>query len=124
MRPSDSQIDALIKLITDNPNAWIHFHCHAGEGRTTMAMAIYDMLHNADKLSFLTIINRQADSISLPDDLLGKRGNNTSRRVLLKGFYQYANYCLAMKRKGKEPQAWSTMCAKYNACDAPKNIYG
>ncbi|KGP64314.1 tyrosine protein phosphatase [Legionella norrlandica] len=59
--PLDSEVDALVALIKSNPEeTWYHIHCRGGKGRTTTAFAMFDMLKNADKVSFEEIIARQA----------------------------------------------------------------
>lgn len=59
--PLDSEVDALVALIKNNPeDTWYHVHCRGGKGRTTTFFAMYDMLKNADKVSFEEIIARQA----------------------------------------------------------------
>jgi hypothetical protein len=40
-------------------NAWAHFHCEAGLGRTTTFMVLYDMLRNANRVSLEDIVQRQ-----------------------------------------------------------------
>lgn len=45
--PSPENIDAFIHFVQTLPqNAWLHFHCQAGAGRTTVYMAMYDILKN------------------------------------------------------------------------------
>lgn len=45
--PSAENIDAFIRFTRKLPkDAWLHFHCQAGEGRTTAYMAMYDMMKN------------------------------------------------------------------------------
>lgn len=53
-------VDDFVKLYKNLPqNAWLHFHCFAGEGRTTQAMVMYDILRNGKKVSFEDIVKRQ-----------------------------------------------------------------
>jgi protein-tyrosine phosphatase len=43
--PSDEALRTLVNLrkkVTSTD--WVHFHCHGGDGRTTMFLAVYDML--------------------------------------------------------------------------------
>ena len=69
--PSAENIDAFIRFVRKLPkDAWLHFHCQAGEGRTTAYMAMYDMMKNPD-LPLTTILSRQY--------LLG--GNSVAYRV-------------------------------------------
>lgn len=47
--PAAENIDAFIKLYHKLPqNAWLHFHCEAGKGRTTTYMSMYDMMRNPE----------------------------------------------------------------------------
>lgn len=60
-RPTDGEVNAFIDFIKLLPKqTWVHFHCLAGKGRTTTFMVMYDMLHNANDVSFDDILNRQA----------------------------------------------------------------
>lgn len=69
--PSAENIDAFIRFVRKLPkDAWLHFHCQAGEGRTTAYLAMYDMMKNPD-LPLTTILSRQY--------LLG--GNYVAHRV-------------------------------------------
>jgi len=53
-------IDALVNIIRDIPQEdAVHFHCKKGQSRTTIAMVLFDMMRNADKLSAREIIHRQ-----------------------------------------------------------------
>ena len=45
-RPSDRVVNKFVELIKNNPNSWLHLHCHVGKGRTTTFMAMYDMFYN------------------------------------------------------------------------------
>jgi hypothetical protein len=98
LRPSDADLDRFIAAVRAMPpDGWAHFHCRAGKGRTTTFMALYDMLQNANTVSFEEIIRRQADAAH-GFDLLAERGNPESwkqpyaedRANLLKAFYPYA----------------------------------
>ena len=49
--PLDSAIDEFVAAVRELPqNAWAHFHCEAGLGRTTTFMVLYDMLRNANRV--------------------------------------------------------------------------
>lgn len=59
--PLDSEVDALLRLVRSKPKkTWFHVHCRGGKGRTSTVLAMFDMLKNADKVSFEEIIARQA----------------------------------------------------------------
>ena len=58
--PSDAVIDQFLDVYRSLPeNAWVHFHCHKGNGRTTTFMSFFDMLRNPD-VPLKDILYRQA----------------------------------------------------------------
>lgn len=58
--PSAENIDRFIAFYNTMPkDAWLHFHCQAGEGRTTAYMIMYDMMRNSKNVSLDDIIQRQ-----------------------------------------------------------------
>ena len=58
--PSADVIDTFIEFVKgiDKDNTWLHFHCHAGHGRTTTFMVLCDMLRNPS-ISLDTAAERQ-----------------------------------------------------------------
>ncbi len=109
MAPRSNDVDRFVKLIDQLPEAsWVHIHCRAGEGRTTTFMAMYDMLRNADQVSFDDIIKRQASVTPYYDLSKFDRKNPSlrdvyyARYVFLKRFYQFAN-----ERLKGNTQTWS-----------------
>ena len=46
--PAPEEVDAFVDLVKgiDMDNTWLHFHCHAGKGRTTALMVAYDIMKN------------------------------------------------------------------------------
>ena len=48
--PKPEQIDEFIDFVKshDMDNTWMHFHCHAGSGRTGAYMVIYDKMKNPE----------------------------------------------------------------------------
>jgi len=57
--PVDQVIDDFLAFYRQLPeDAWVHMHCYAGRGRTTLFMAFFDMLRNPD-VPLRDIINRQ-----------------------------------------------------------------
>jgi hypothetical protein len=93
-RPTDAQVDEFIHFTqTLKPHTWLHFHCRAGKGRTTTFMIMYDMMHNAKRVSFNAILERQA---ALGGANLKKLSpsqkfylNASLRLVFLHHFYRY-----------------------------------
>jgi hypothetical protein len=59
--PPAALIDEFIGFVKgiDMAQTWLHFHCHAGKGRTAIFMAIYDMMQNPD-VAFEDVLLRQA----------------------------------------------------------------
>lgn len=47
--PAPEVVDDFISfVVTLPPEAWLHFHCQAGHGRTTTFLVLYDILQNPD----------------------------------------------------------------------------
>lgn len=62
-RPRDSEVDDFVAFeMSLDPNAWLHFHCRAGDGRTTTFLAMHDIIHNAPADSLPAILTRQGPS--------------------------------------------------------------
>ncbi len=99
--PHDSDVDKFVTLVKNSSSdTWLHLHCRGGEGRTTTFMAMYDMLRNADKVSFAEILKRQA---ALPPNYDLTNVNRHDPRLtvyyqerlqFLKDFYQFADASL------------------------------
>lgn len=59
-RPRDSEVDRFITFEMGlDKDRWLHFHCRAGDGRTTTFMAMHDIFHNAEVDSLELILKRQ-----------------------------------------------------------------
>jgi len=57
---SDDDLDRFISYMRQMPtDTWYHFHCKKGKSRTTLFMIVFDMMHNADKVSMEQIVKRQ-----------------------------------------------------------------
>jgi hypothetical protein len=96
MPPSIENVDEFVQFYKGLPqNAWLHFHCHAGHGRTTTFMAMYDILRNGKKVSFEDIMSRQAllGDMDLREVPLSKkaweRDLYEKRAIFIKQFYDY-----------------------------------
>lgn len=58
--PTLGDVDRFIAFVRDlDKNTWLHFHCHAGDGRTTTFLAMYDMMRNSKNVSLSKILQRQ-----------------------------------------------------------------
>jgi protein tyrosine phosphatase len=59
-KPVDEDVNRFIEFVKNlDENTWLHFHCHAGDGRTTTFLVMYDMIRNSKNVSFPNIIHRQ-----------------------------------------------------------------
>ena len=94
-KPSDQNVDQFLSFYQALPkDAWLHLHCEAGEGRTTVFMAMVDMLHNAKRVSYDDIMSRQwliggqDIRIATSSDALKKVGY-ADRAAFTKHFYDY-----------------------------------
>lgn len=99
--PFNNEVDNFVALVKNLPSTtWLHLHCRGGEGRTTTFMAMYDMLKNADKVSFDEIIKRQAAVDPFYDLSVIKRKYPEltvyykERYAFLGNFYKYASAAL------------------------------
>ncbi len=97
-RPSDEVVDQFITFHQHLPkDAWLHFHCRGGRGRTTTFMVMNDILHNGKKLPLQTIVAHQIliggkdlFKISIEQSMDWKREPALSRGQFIESFYQYA----------------------------------
>jgi hypothetical protein len=96
MHPSDEDVDRFVALIRGlGEKDRLHFHCHAGMGRTTTFLAMYDMLMNAGSVSLQDIVARQAAAGPRYDLFSSESGPPFTelfreRKAFLKRFYEYA----------------------------------
>ena len=97
-RPDDPDVDTFLTFYKQLPkDAWLHYHCFAGMGRTTIYMVMHDILKNAANVSFDDIIQRQAligivDLSEIPDSKKnwGRKGY-IERYQFVKHFYDYVH---------------------------------
>ncbi|MBS2038602.1 hypothetical protein JST97_26720 [bacterium] len=100
LRPSDLQVDRFLQALESLPaDGWVHFHCRAGVGRTSTFLALYDMLHNADRVSLNEILARQTGVAPGWNLNLVSTGSNRQwsqeRYQFLACFYGYSQARLA-----------------------------
>lgn len=96
--PAPDVVDKFISfLFTVDKNAWLHFHCQAGNGRTTTFLVMYEILTNPDK-SLEEICERQKN-LGGSDLLAYRQGDphdyyveaNNFRADKIRQFYRYAH---------------------------------
>jgi hypothetical protein len=108
-RPLDEAVDRFIVAVRALPDdAWAHFHCEAGLGRTTTFMVLYDMLRNAARVSLEDIVHRQK-LLGSDYDVLHPAGSANwkapymeDRIAFIRAFYDYAR-----ANPNGRPQIWS-----------------
>lgn len=116
MRPEDKDVDQFLDLVKGLPaHACLYVHCHAGRGRTSTFMIMYDMIRNP-KLSKDAIIDRQVKLGSLDVRKLSgplkyhKHPNEAFRLLFINQFYEYIH---APDGYGKV--SWTKWVMKKNA---------
>lgn len=96
VKPSSDDVKAFLEFYKNLPSdGWVHFHCAAGDGRTTTFMAMFDMLKNGKNVSFDEIIARQyalggIDLLKIPHHKKWKKEPAEERVEFLKDFYKFA----------------------------------
>ena len=94
MFPEPATVDEFIKFYLSLPSKhWLHFHCHAGHGRTTTFLVFYDIL-TYPELSLEEIVQRQyllgGSNLLLVDNSENWYSKkNRERAEKLRQFYQY-----------------------------------
>jgi hypothetical protein len=107
--PLVQEVDRFVLAVRELPeNAWAHFHCEAGLGRTTTFMVLYDMLRNANRVSLEDIVRRQkilshGYDVLQPDEPGNwKAPYAAERAAFVRAFYDYAR-----ANPNGRPQFWS-----------------
>jgi Inositol hexakisphosphate len=116
-RPLDDAVDRFIVAVRALPeNAWAHFHCEAGLGRTTTFMVLYDMLRNATRVSLEDIARRQK-LLSFDYDVLRPVGPGNWKAPYVEDRIAFARvfYDYARANPNGRPQLWSEWLKSGNA---------
>lgn len=94
-RPTDDTVNRFVEYVLgQREQRWLHFHCRGGSGRTSTFMLMYDMMHNADRVSLDDILRRHILSGSRDMAELNSRlpvcaAAGAQRLEFLKQFYLY-----------------------------------
>lgn len=108
---SDETIDHLVKVLENLPaNAWVHFHCHYGKGRTSMMLVMYDIMKNAPLVSLKDIVKRQhlLGSENLFNTDVWKGGSYAKKQLEDRKMFITQFYDFICQRKAGGIQDWST----------------
>ena len=106
--PEPAAVDEFIRFYLSLPQRhWLHFHCHAGHGRTTTFLVFYDILTYPD-LSLEEIVQRQHSlggsdllAVDSGDDWYSEQRRNRADK--LRQFYQYVKE----QRTSKYAVSWN-----------------
>lgn len=96
VKPTPAAIKIFLEFYKSLPSdGWVHFHCAAGDGRTTTFMALFDMLKNSNEVSFDEIIARQyalggIDLYHFSRHKHWKKKLSEDRIDFLRDFYKFA----------------------------------
>lgn len=98
LHPSNEAVDLFLSYI-NSPSSknWTHFHCSAGLGRTTTFMIMFDMIQNAENVSFEDILKRQwllgGSNLQKTNVKYEWKIPHAQARIeFLKKFYDYCKY--------------------------------
>lgn len=117
--PAPEIVDEFVLFVVNLPdNAWLHFHCHAGHGRTTTFLAMYDMMKNPD-VSLEEICRRQyllggSNLLLEPEgkDWYARMARDRARKIRL--FYEFLQGTRA-ERIGLPWSEWLALKLKKSA---------
>ena len=113
--PEAKTVDEFIKFYLQLPkNHWLHFHCHAGHGRTTTFSVFYDILKYPD-LTLEEIVQRQYKlggsnllAESTGDDWYSQQNRDRANKLRL--FYKYVQN----QRESKFQISWSEWSEQFS----------
>lgn len=103
---SDSNVDQLIAHIKKSAaDTWYHFHCRKGKTRTTLFLSIFDILHNADKLSFVEVLKRQkqmggSDLLDITPKEVNWANERNAKKQAVVFLARFHRYVLLNKKEG------------------------
>ena len=110
-RPDDKTVDEFVSKIKNlQKDTWVHYHCAAGQGRTTTFMTMHDMIKNAPHVTKADMIERQKLIGGSDLMLIGKKNHDNKKvkwAVERKSFIQkFYDYCKDQHRTNYETP-WS-----------------
>jgi hypothetical protein len=110
---TNDEVDQLVTFWQSRlADSWLHVHCAAGDGRSTQALALFDMLENADTVSLRNIVDRQHELggtalLSVNSKTSWRKDAAIARAKLVRRFYRYAK-----EHPRGEGETWSSWSAR------------
>ena len=108
VKPAPEVVDEFLKFVSRLPkNAALHFHCQAGQGRTTTFLLMYDVWKNPD-VPLEDIARRQkfsggSELLTLSDGNNFYAESHNERAKMIRNFYEYVQEF----KSGKTSLTWS-----------------
>jgi hypothetical protein len=103
-------VDRFVSFIDNLPqDTWVHFHCHRGKGRTSMALVMLDIMKNAPHVSLEDIRKRQhrLGSVDLFDVSFWVNGTYSKEMLEKRKHFIEEFYTFICQRKAGGQQTWS-----------------
>lgn len=94
-RPSDAVVDDFVQFAQSlDVDTWLHFHCSGGKGRTTLFLAMFDMMKHAQTETLNEMIDKQASIggihlLNKPGQKPWKEEESRKRALFATNFYAY-----------------------------------
>lgn len=107
---TDQNIDEIVTFYDSLPkDAWVHFHCAHGKGRTSILLVMLDTMKNAPQVSLESIIKRQylLGSENLLNTEVWKNGTYDKRKLEVRKKFIEEFYTFVVQRKAGGFQKWS-----------------
>lgn len=107
---NDEDIDNILTFYDRIPeNAWLHFHCSHGKGRTSLMLVMLDMMKNAPQVSLDDIVKRQhlLGSEDLFNTEVWENGTYTKEQLENRKEFVEKFYDFICQRKVGGLQKWS-----------------
>lgn len=107
----DAAVDEFVAYFDTAPaNAWFHFHCRHGKGRTSIALVMFDIMKNAPQVALKDIVKRQylLGSVNLSDTAVWRRNSTyPSKSLERRKKFVHDFYAFVSQRKAGGVQTWS-----------------
>lgn len=107
---TDENIDDIVSFYDQVPeNAWLHFHCAHGKGRTSTLLIMLDSMKNAPLVSLEEIVKRQhlLGSEDLFNTKVWKNGTYDKKKLEARKKFVEEFYAFVCQRKKGGIQKWS-----------------